>query len=98
MSAGPLALQPAPPDMLGALPNLMGPGAGMGGMPGGALGGGGMGGGGVAIPPPRAENFHHVAPPKRLRTSGSRARFLLMKRASGGLKLVFAAYVVCLFE
>ena len=68
MSAGPLALQPAPPDMLGAAPGLLAPGAGMGGMPGGALGGGG-----VAIPPPRAENFHHVAPPKRLRTSGSRA-------------------------
>ncbi|KAK9837309.1 hypothetical protein WJX81_005363 [Elliptochloris bilobata] len=71
MSSGPLALQPVPPDMLGAMPAMMAT-AGMLGSDGG----------GVAIPPPRYENFHHVAPPKRLRTAGSRDRYIDRPRHS----------------
>lgn len=69
MSAGmPLAMQPAPPDMMGPGQGMMGPG-----LMGPSMGPGAVGAGAAHTPAHRAENFHHVAPPKRLRVGGYRA-------------------------
>ena len=66
-------MQPAPPDMMGPGPGMMGPG-----LMGPSMGPGAVGAGIAHAPAHRAENFHHVAPPKRLRVGGYRAPLVIV--------------------
>ena len=80
MSAGtPLAMQPAAPDMMGPGPGMMGSG-----LMGPSMGPGAVGAGTAHAPAHRAENFHHVAPPKRLRVGSYRAPFIIVRGSLTG--------------